>query len=728
MNRRAASPAGAVAAPPTGTPTELLGSLEALAGNLWWSWNPAARQLFKSVCRETWKACAHNPVRMLRTVAPTRLEGAAASAGVRRLRERVEARFRAETTPGRGWWAERFGTDPARPVAFFSAEYGLHHALPFYAGGLGFLAGDFLKECSDLGIPAVGVGCMYPHGYVRQRIQADGRQLDLTEEFDPERAPIERARDAAGRPIEVAVTLGDHVVTVAVWRVQVGRVPLYLLDTDLPQNLPWERAISSQLYVGVPEHRLRQEVVLGLGGMRALAALGVTPGFLHLNEGHAAFALLAAVGQALARGADPDAALAAVRRAALITVHTPVPAGHEVFPYPLVESVLATELAALGPARARLLALGADPGRPHERFNMSVFALRCCGAANGVSERHGEVSRRMWSGLWPDRPDTETPIGHVTNGVHLRTWIEPKLELLLDAYLGPDWLEWHDEPATWHAVDEIPDEQLWHRHGWSKVKLIRYIQGRARARWLESPGDAGQVVGMGALLDPEAFTVGFARRFTGYKRPTLLLSDRERLRQLLVHPNRPVQIVFAGKSHPADEHGKYLVREVALAARDPIVGGRLAFVENYDERLAQYLVHGVDLWLNTPRPPLEACGTSGMKAALNGVPSCSTPDGWWLEAGDAGGWTIGDERPDLDPAARDAADAAALFDLLERDIVPCFYRRDDAGIPRDWVARMKRALQAAGPRFCARRMVKEYAARYYAAALRAADSPAASSR
>jgi starch phosphorylase len=600
-------------------------------------------------------------------------------------------------------------------VAYFSAEYGLHRSLPFYAGGLGFLAGDHLKECSDLCIPLVAVGFMYPEGYLRQRLGDDGWQENRDEPLDRDAAAIARVLDGNGDQVVVRVPLMEPPVHVAVWKVTVGQIPLYLLDSDIPQNDPASRGICARLYIGDLEQRLRQEIVLGLGGAEVLRSLGITHYLLHLNEGHAAFALLERLRELVVAGAEPDAARERIRRTSIFTTHTPVPAGHDVFPAELIERYFGSYWSSLGLDREAFLALGAHPEHPDEGFNMSALALRLSARANGVSRRHGEVSRRMWRSLWPDRPEADIPITHITNGVHVPTWIEPKVHLLLDEHLGADWLERHDDPATWDGLERIPDADLWRTHYWLKIKLIDAIRERARQRWLGDGGSPSLVMAGGALLDPSVLTIGFARRFATYKRANLILHDRERLARLLTDPRRPVQFIFAGKAHPADDPGKRLLQELVNAARNPVFGGRIAFVEDYGEQLAQYMVHGVDVWLNNPLPPLEASGTSGMKAALNGVPQLSFLDGWWEEGFDGhNGWAIAHEERGGD---RDRFDAVRLYGTIEKDIVPRYYEVDGDGVPLRWVQTMKAAMRAAGARFSARRMVKEYAERFYAQAL-----------
>ena len=694
---------------------ERLAGLEDLAENLWWSWHPRARMLFKTLDRQTWKRSGHNPDRMLRQLPNEVLLASAGDVEYLSRYDEVMAEFNAHVSGGHCRYLDLPPGGRSYAVAYFSAEYGLHRSLPFYAGGLGFLAGDYLKECSDLCIPLVAVGFMYPDGYLRQRLGDDGWQEDRDEPLDRDAAAISRVLGSDGKQLVVRVPLMSPPVHVAVWKVTAGQIPLYLLDTDISDNDPASRSICARLYIGDAEQRLRQEIVLGLGGAEVLRTLGIAHYLLHLNEGHAAFALLERIRERVEAGMSHDEAREQVRNSSIFTTHTPVPAGHDVFPHDLMERYFHAYWPSLGLSREAFLGLGAHPERADEGFNMSVLALRLSAFANGVSRRHGEVSRRMWHGLWPDRPVEDVPISHVTNGVHLPTWIDPKIQLLLEEHLGADWIDRHDDPALWAGLDRIPDAELWRTHYWLKIKLIDAIRERARQLWLFDGASPSMVTAGGALLDPSVLTIGFARRFATYKRANLILRDRERLQRLMNDRRRPVQFIFAGKAHPADDAGKRLLQELVNLARDPALGGRIAFVADYGEQLAQYLVHGVDVWLNNPLPPFEASGTSGMKAALNGVPQLSILDGWWEEGYDGeNGWAIPHEEQDGDV---DRLDAENIYGILERDIVPRYYRVDAAGVPMDWVKTMKAAMRGAGTRFSARRMVKEYADRFYARGL-----------
>lgn len=688
-----------------------IAGLEDLAENLWWSWNPGARMLFKTLDRQAWKESGHNPDKMLREFPQDLLQKAALDKDYLRRYDSVMAAFGNYMQKTDCSLLALFPKDYKHAVAYFSAEYGLHRSLPFYAGGLGFLAGDYIKECSDLCIPLVAVGFMYPEGYLRQQIRDDGWQENLDEVINREAAPISKVLDKNEQQLIVKVPLTDPPIHVAVWKVAVGRVSLYLMDTDVKINDPWNRGISARLYIGDLEQRLRQEIVLGIGGASVLKTLGIDHYLLHLNEGHAGFALLERIREHVQTGSKFPAACEKVINSTIFTTHTPVPAGHDVFPFQLIEKYFHSYWPDLGIDRNAFFKMGVHPEQPDAGFNMTAFALRLSGCRNGVSKRHAEVSRKMWRSLWPDVPEDQVPIDYVTNGVHVPTWIEPKMNLLLDKYLGADWRDKHDDPAIWKPLDNIPDDELWQTHYWLKVKLIDAIRERARLRWADKGGSSSVMLAGGAFLDPSVLTLGFARRFATYKRAMLIFQDLDRLKKHFKDRWRPIQIIFSGKAHPADDPGKLLLQNLINLARDPRVGGRVAFVEDYGEQLAQYLVHGVDIWLNNPLPPLEACGTSGMKAALNGVPHLSILDGWWVEGFNGkNGWAIEHEESSGNP---DSDDAEKIYRILEDEIIPLYYKMSDSGVPNDWVKVMRATMQSNAARFSARRMVKGYIEKFY---------------
>ncbi len=701
---------------------ERLRRLPELAGDLWWTWNVQARDVFRRLDYPLWRQTAHNPVAMLTLISQEVLNAAARDEEFLALYGAAIDALDAAQSPKDTWWHRRH-PDAQGPIAYFSAEFALHQSLPIYAGGLGVLAGDHCKEAGDLGIPLIGVGFMYPQGYFHQSVSPEGWQQESYERLSWARAPVEPARTADGKPCVIAVPLGNRSVLVTVWRVRLGRVKLFLLDTDLEENAPWDRELSARLYGGDRETRVQQEIILGIGGVRALKAMGETPTAWHLNEGHAAFVVLQRIRDFIERGDSFDTALAEVRRTTIFTTHTPVPAGHDAFPFNLVETHLANAWGTLGGYRDAFMALGHYDNGSGPLFNMTALALRTAGATNAVSQLHGEVTRDMWGPIWPGVPDDRRPVRAITNGVHVPTWLSSEMMRLFDDHFEPDWRERHDDPAIWERVLEIPDEELWAAREALRNYLFAFIRERARSRWTDEHVSAPRVVAAGTLLDPHALTIGFARRFTGYKRPELIFHNAERLLGILNASRRPVQIVFAGKAHPADETGKHHLQQVYRRAIDQKFGGRIAFVDDYDLHVAHFLVQGCDVWMNNPRKPLEASGTSGMKASVNGVPHLSIGDGWWAE-GYTGhnGWLIEGKTASTDHDAVDAADAEALYQLLEREIVPTFYERDAQNIPRRWLSVVRQAIVTVAPRFSARRMVKQYADELYAPAVRSREA------
>ena len=686
------------------TPTDLRRALGEIAGNLAFTWTPGARKLFADLDPERFEAVDHNPTALLDELP----DGALAEALTPEYAARAEAvheAIRAEEMR-RTWW-ERRGEDERFLVAYFSCEFGLDESLPIYSGGLGVLAGDHLKSASGLGVPLVGVGLMYRRGYFRQALDGHDRQTERFPNNDPARLPLEQ--EHATVEMEIADDDGAPTpVRARVWRATVGRVPLYLLDTDVDENPHWARSITDVLYGGDRQHRIRQELVLGVGGVRALRALGHEPTVFHLNEGHSAFLQLERLRELVEeQGAGREAALRRLRSSTVFTTHTPVPAGNEVFEAALVRRNVERLVARCGfTSWEEFAALGieSDPGR----FGLTPFALRTAAHANGVSALHGEVSRGMWNGLWPGPGAGKTPIGSITNGVHAPTWLDERLR----AELGRE--EDTAAPDFARAYD-LPDETLWRTHREAKARLIDYARRR-----FERQG--GERLGTQLSFEPDALTIGFARRFATYKRAGLLLGDPERLGRMLEGSERPLQIVFAGKAHPADEGGKDLIAQVVRFTRDPRSHGRVVFLEDYEMSLARHLVQGVDVWLNNPRRPLEASGTSGMKAAMNGGVNCSILDGWWAEAASPEvGFAIGGDTVAASDAEQDAADAAALFDVLEQQVLPAFYERDERGIPPRWLELMRNSIAQLGARFNTDRMVAEYVDALYLPAHRDAS-------
>ena len=710
-----------------------IAGLDELAHNLWWTWHPAARKLFRRLSPSAWTRSRKNAVEMLRTIDDERLYAMAGNPLFLREYDAVMAEFADVMAERRSWYRDHYGELAGGGIAYFCAEFGVHTSLPIYSGGLGILAGDHFKEGSDLGLPLLGIGLLYQKGYFRQRIGAHGEQLAIDEPFHPETMPIEHLPGPGPEGEHARVQLAGRDVLLNAWRINVGRATIHLVDSDLERNHDDDRVLSHQLYRGDLEMRLRQEIVLGIGGVRVLRSLGSRPDVWHANEGHPAFMLLERLREAVEDGSTPEEAMRRVAASTVFTTHTPVPAGHDAFPAEMMDRYFEHYIPKLGLERDEFYALGRHPDDDGS-FHMSALALRLADYRNGVSRLHGEVARRMWSGMWAGAAagetagaaQTEAPIAHVTNGVHAPSWVSPAFRDLYDRYLGPDWMLEQDEGALWERALDLPDHLVWEAHVACKDRLLDVLRQRARRRWMDEGSEPNQVVAAGTLLDPDVLTFGFARRFATYKRAALILSDTERLEALLLDSSRPVQLVFAGKAHPADGPGQEVLAEVYRHAQDRRFGGRIAFVEDYEMNVARDLFSGVDVWLNNPRPPMEASGTSGQKAALNGVPQCSTLDGWWAEGFTRlNGWSINEAEGPIfegDPAARDGADAASLYDTIKREIAPLYYRRDVDGIPRGWVRVMKHAIRTGGAHFTARRMLKEYVERFYVPAARAAES------
>lgn len=669
--------------------------------------------------RTLWKETTHRPIKMLSEMTPEQIAVATRDPLFRRAYNAVLMNYDREMKNGNLWFPKQYSELVDKPIAYFSFEFGLHQSLPIYSGGLGILSGDHCKEASDLGLPFVGVGFMYPQGYFRQRIPSHGWQDAIYVPLDPDRVPMRPVYDRNGERLFVQVQLDRQIVHAELWHVQVGRVNLYLMDTDVEQNAPWDRELTHRLYGGDQEMRVKQEIVLGIGGVRALRALGIQPAVWHMNEGHSAFLVLERIRELVDNGLSFEDAAAAVRATSVFTTHTPVPAGHDAFPFHLLDKYFWHYWDALKLDRESFLALGEYQQEWGSAFNMTVLALRLAAHTNAVSELHGQVTRRMWKTVWPRAAEVQVPIVSITNGIHLPTWMAGSLGRLLKKYLGTDWLERHDDPMLWTRINEIPDVELWDVRQHLKRKLTGFIRERARRGHIAGELDPEQVLTAGTFLDPEALTIGFARRFATYKRATLLFYDIERLRKLLHDPYRPVQFVFAGKAHPADDPGKHLIQQIYTKAKDPAFGGRIAFVEDYDMHVAHYLVQGVDVWLNNPRRPHEASGTSGMKAAINGVLNLSVLDGWWAEGYNGfNGWAIGTHEQLDDPHAQDRADAESLYRLIEEEVVPLYYRRDSDNVPRGWIQIVKEAIRTAAPAFSTRRMIKEYTEQMYVPAAR----------
>jgi glycogen phosphorylase len=705
-------------------PKRIMG-LNELSFNLWWSWHPEARGLFKMLDRPLWKATCHNPVQLLNQISPHRLVAAAEDSDFLFKYDSVIKEFRNSCSGVKSNNLVRYPQFEQKTIAYFSMEFAIHSSLPLYAGGLGVLAGDYCKEASDLSLPMIGLGFMYPQGYFRQHIIEDGWQEEIYQQINFVDSPITPVLNAQRQPVKVRIDLESRAVYVGVWQVNVGGVTLYLLDINLEENSPGDRELSARLYGGNSEMRLQQEILLGIGGVRVLRELQINPSVWHANEGHSAFMMLERCRELVKKGSDFHHAMQIVRNTTVFTTHTPVPAGNDVFSQSLMEKYFYRYWDSLGLNRHTFLTLGTQ--NPNDDgFNMSVLGLRAANYRNGVSKLHGVVCRRMWHHLWPEMEEKEVPIISITNGIHVPSWISPQMARLYDKHLGREWLSNHDDPSLWNNVEVIPDEEIWMARRWLKNKLINTLQDKARERWSRGGGSPAKALTMGALLDSEVLTIGFCRRFTDYKRPWLILRDINRLKRLLQKELRPVQIIFSGKAHPNDHHGKCLIQQVYNIARDPEIGGRVVFVEDYDLHLARYLVQGVDLWLNTPRLYQEASGTSGMKAALNGSVHFSILDGWWYEGYNGNnGWAILDGQTP-GPSDQDQSDSDELYGLLENIIVPLYYERDLNGIPHGWIRVVKEAIRSCAPEFSARRMIKEYIEQMYLPAVRMSEETAQS--
>ncbi len=699
----------------------VLEPLRRIAYNLWWSWEHDAIELFRRLDSDLWESTGHNPVRLLGAVEQKKLEAAARNDSFVAHMERVARELGSYLSTEYSWCRRTHRPEDVCRVAYFSAEFGLTECLSIFAGGLGILAGDHLKSSSDLGVPIIGVGLLYQQGYFRQYLNEAGWQQESYQDNDFHNLPLTLVRKPGGEALTVSVEYPGRNVTAQVWRVDVGRVPLYLLDTNVQENTRSEdRDITDQLYGGDLEMRLKQEILLGIGGYRALEALGVTPEVFHMNEGHSAFLALERVRRLMeTKRLSFDEARELASCGLVFTGHTPVMAGHDYFPPALIDRYLGGYPAALGIDRREFLALGRrNPDDESEDFCMTVLALRMASFQNGVSRLHGRVSREMWQGLWPGVPSDEIPIGHITNGVHFRSWISNDMNQLFDRYLGPQWREEPGDSPLWKRVETIPAEELWRSHERRRERMVAFARRRLRAQLERRGASQTEVQAADEVLDPDVLTIGFARRFATYKRATLLLRDADRLARILNDSARPVQVIYAGKAHPRDDAGKAFIQRVVSLARQPQFRRRLVFLEEYDMAVSRYLVQGVDVWLNTPLRPMEASGTSGMKAAANGALNLSTLDGWWDEAwkdtqSHLIGWAIGRGEEYPNQEMQDEREAQALYELLERDVVPSFYQRGPDRLPRQWIERMKASLGGLCHLFNTHRMVQDYVERFY---------------
>ncbi|HDP35431.1 MAG TPA: glycosyltransferase family 1 protein [Candidatus Hydrogenedentes bacterium] len=695
---------------------ERLGRLSDIANNLWWSWDPDAVELFFRMDRDLWIETGQNPRRLLGELSQERLEELAVSGSFLAHLERVASRLDAYMADGE--WLSRHNNAPDDLlIAYLSAEFGIQESINIYSGGLGVLAGDHLKAASDLGVPLVGLGLLYREGYFRQYMNADGWQQEMYPKNDFHNMPIVMMRDDAGAPIEIEVPYPGRHVKAYVWRCQVGRIALYLLDCDHEANTLSDRSITGQLYGGDRETRIKQEIMLGMGGVIALKALGLHPTVYHINEGHAAFMMLERIKNLIDRdGITFNEAVEVVKVGSVFTTHTPVPAGNDMFDPAMIATYFKEYCEALGISVTELLALGRqDPSDTREPFCMTVLALKLSSASNGVSKLHGTVARNMWSRIWKGAPEDELPITSVTNGVHIPSWISRDLAGLFDRYLGPDWVATPHDQSVWERIDAVPDTELFRTHSRRRERLVNFARRRLVQQLTNRGTPGSEVRSAGELLDSEVLTIGFARRFATYKRGTLLFKNPERLRKILLNPEMPVQLIIAGKAHPQDTQSKELIREIIHFAHEPVLRNHIVFIEDYDINVARYMLQGVDCWLNTPRRPMEASGTSGMKAAANGALNISIPDGWWCEAEGLGenGWSIGKGESYDNTEEQDQIESEALYEIIENEVAPMFYNRGRDGLPREWIARMKTAIRTIAPMFNTYRMVLEYADRFY---------------
>lgn len=690
--------------------------LSAFARNYWWSWQPELSTIFRAIDPARWSELGHNPVLLLREYTPEKLEDRGQQLMLHPSVNRMYLKWQEYMQSDKTWGDTHATVLGHRPVAYFSAEFGLHESLPVYSGGLGVLAGDHLKSASDLGVPLIGVGLFYDEGYFSQRVDKDGWQQEDYVESKTSNLPMRPAVDRDGKPVKVSVQTRSGSIYATVWRIDVGRVPLFLLNTDVPDNSEEDRTLTARLYSGGTRTRIRQEIVLGIGGLRAMTALGIRPGVIHMNEGHSAFAGLEMVRMKMEEEGIPfDEALRDTAMMGCFTTHTPVPAGHDRFDTGLIEEHVGPLGDQLGLDRNGLMGLGrVDPHNEDESFCMTVLAFKLSRRANAVSNLHGVVSRRMWAPLWPWRSEEEIPIGHVTNGVHVPSWLAAQMRGLYDRMLPLDWYLRTGEPEVWAGFENVTPGELWETHTFLKNRLVMFVRERLMRQARFYGADHAEIDRIGSLFDPGALTIGFARRFAPYKRADLVMRDLENFRRVLNNADRPVQVIYAGKAHPRDDLGKEVMQNIIRMTGDDSLAGKVVFVENYDINVARHLVQGVDVWLNNPRRPLEASGTSGQKVVLNGGLNLSVLDGWWCEGYDGkNGFAIGGGQTHVDAAIQDQRDAEDLVRVLNHEVIPLYFDRDHNDIPQAWVKRMKRSVRTLGWRFNADRMVMDYVQNCY---------------
>lgn len=702
---------------------EELKPLEGLSQNLWFSWNYEAIELFKKIDLGLWESTGHNPVALLSRLSPERMQQLTQDAQFLDQLQQVNQKFQAYLQTKPTVFEQKFPQFKDKVIAYFSAEFGVHESLPNYSGGLGILAGDHLKSASDLGLPLVGVGLFYKYAYFTQEVDENGNQIEKYKALNPEQLPFQLVTDAQGQPLTISVFLKDRMVQAHIWQADVGRIKLFLLDSNVEANRPEDREITGTLYGGTRETRIQQEIILGIGGIRALRAMGYDPTVIHMNEGHSAFSGLERLRELLELGLTFDEALQMVRNSALFTTHTPIPAGNEAFEFDLMRTYFKTFWENLGLNEEQFFNLGRHINEHHhENFSLTVLALNLSSMSNGVSAIHGRVSRAMWKQAFPGIPEEEIPIGHITNGVHTETWLHPLMIQMIEKYLGKDWRAHLQDADYWQKIDQVPDEVFWQTMQQLRREMTDYLRGEYAKRLQRFASGNHHFPPAEQILDPETLTIGFARRFAPYKRATLIFKDPQRLKKILNNPERPVQILFAGKAHPQNDAGKELIRTINHFAQQDGYRGKIVFIEGYSMAVSRALVSGSDVWLNNPRRPLEASGTSGQKVPINGGINLSILDGWWPEAYNGhNGWAIGDGVEFADPEMQDQHDSQSLYELLEKEVVPNFYDRDENGVPKRWVQMAKESFKTIIHQFSTHRMIWEYLEKYYLPGIKQAE-------
>ncbi len=695
--------------------------LEELAHNFYFAWSPEARQVFRFINPKLWTKVNHNPVKFLREVQQRDLDRSASDPEYLSLYKRVMREFDEYISSDHTWYRQNFPKDKNKTIAYFSAEFGFHESLPIYSGGLGVLAGDHLKSASDLGLPLVGVSLFYHQTYFTQQIDAHGNQIALYIPQNGYDLPLTKVTQKDGSDLVISVPVGNRDVKFIIWRAQIGRIPAFLIDANISENPPEDRMITARLYGGDEEMRISQEILLGMGGVRALRAMGLDAQAWHMNEGHSVFLALERIRQLVQeRKLTFYEALEAVAANTIFTTHTPVPAGNDAFPLHFVEKFFQRYWESVGIRRYQFMELGSQvQPEGYEIFNLTILSLKLSKFRNGVSKLHGEVSRNLWKDAWPGIPVNEIPIGHVTNGVHASTWVVYSLRKLYEKHLSQDWMEHVDEPAFWRGVFGIPDKELWEAKNEVKKKMLNHMRERIRAQIVRNKVGTLQLHRLEEMLNPNILTIGFARRFATYKRAMLIFRNKERLKRILNNPERPVQILFSGKAHPKDLGGQELIRQLNVLANEDGFRGKIFFIENYDMSVARDLISGVDVWLNNPRRPQEASGTSGQKVGLNGGINFSVLDGWWVEGYNGeNGFAFGDREDYRSLEELDNWDSEAIYDILENDLVPKYYNRGEDGLPHEWIKMMKHSIASVMPQFNTHRMVKDYVQQLYIPAIK----------